>query len=214
MRLRSLSLTLVVLAAAMVNVLEFRSIDQETISFFRAWHRFGTGDVTVQMRQEDCDSCRERYDPHLALATIAPAARVIVPVPSRYARTRYLAEEWELRLRTFGDVSEVDWVTVPAGFSLGEIDLSAHVVASGPGGRRGAPWLIAADPSEYRLEPPGEPDQFLDRAQSGDAPAGPPGRTFVLVSWGTPRPGSTYSYQDLLVEVPLLPEAAQRELLP
>jgi hypothetical protein len=179
-------LALLLLAVAIVvNVAQFRYIDDTTIDSFDAVHRNDTADV-VELAQRECAWCRDRYAMHLAVAATAPGSRVIVPASSPYAASRYLAEELNLRFHSYGRVGEVEWVAYqepPGLLAAGSgLDPGRYVVASGPGGAKGAPWALALDPA---------------------GSAGP--RELVLLRWGSPPEGSRYAYQDLLIETSLLP---------
>jgi hypothetical protein len=146
---------------------------------------------------------------------------VLVDRSGPYGESRYLSEEFELRLFSFGGVAEVEWVDGgrvapllrkpedPAGAGL---DPMPFVVASGPGGGNGAPWLLAVGP-DADVDRDGDPDDFVaealrDGEHRGDA--GAP-REFIVLRWEVPR-GERYDYQDLVLDTSLLPASARTEL--
>jgi hypothetical protein len=139
---------------------------------------------------------------------IAPGSRVIIPSP-----TPTLAEpdtEFIALLRSFGAVARIDRVeSGVAGRVLAAVDPTPYVVASGPGGAFGEPWVIAVSPA---LVPPGlggDPPNFLRRAvMSGYRPPVADRAEFLLVRW-SPGPGGQ---ADLVLDAALLPRHVYREL--
>jgi hypothetical protein len=200
---------LLLVAAVLVNVVQFRAIDARNgTDSFDAVHRFGTGDLT-ELQITLCETCQDRYGLHLSLYMVAPGSHVIVPRSGPYGASRYLTDLLDNRLYSLGRVESVEWVDdQPA--ELG-VDPRPYIVASGPGGSRGAPWALAV---QSPPAPDADPDGFLVRGlQEGRHrnPDGPP-REFVLLRWSVPRPGSDREYQDLLLETSLLPAPAREEL--
>lgn len=208
MRHGSVAVAALLVVAILVNVGQFRSIDRNTIDNFAAVHRSDTADI-IALSYRECDWCRDRFALHLALGEVAPGSTVLIPVPSRYASRRYTAEEFALRLYTFGAAARVHRVRTdatallvdrasltPVGYAVAAargddpgFDPTPYVVASGPGGAKGAPWALAVDPS-----PPG------------------PDREFAVLDWPTAETESGYDHLDLMVETSLLPGAVRAEL--
>lgn len=217
-------------AAILVNAVQFRSVDAAADSGEQAIHIGDTSDLPT-MAYRECDWCRDRYAIHIALAAIAPGSRVIVApsdpylLPSPYDTGADAAEEVTVRLLTFGEAGEVDWLDgdgwaqdPAAPHLVAGVDPSRFIVASGPGGLKGPPWAIAVDPDRRIPGQPADSDQFLDRALTGGVgPAGHPGE-FLLVRWYSPRYHSCYfddfcyGYQNLLLETALLNERVRRSL--
>jgi hypothetical protein len=212
-----------ILVAIVFNVVQFRAIDRYSPDNFDALRRESTADL-LQISYRDCSWCRDRYGMHLALSFTAPGATVIVPTPNPYANNREVREEFTARAVALGRAADVHWVPLsaavaslaaPSGF-----DPMRYVVATGPGGDHGAPWLLAVDPSHG---PPGavkaDPGTYVDRGLAAEADGHPPaapdagqGRTFVLLRWGG-APNSTYGGLDALVELTLLPVPLRTALL-
>jgi len=173
---------LLLVAAILVNLVQFRAVDQHTIDNFDAVHRNDTPDLFA-LSQRECQWCRDRYSLHLALGAAAPGSTVIVPASSPYAGSRNQRESLTLRLYAIGRVAGIDWVDyrqAPRLLSETGFDPNRYVTASGPGGEKGAPWALAVDPSSAARD-----------------------REFVLLQWQD---------QDLLLEASLLPGDVRGEL--
>lgn len=207
---RSLIAVMLLVGAILVNVVQFRGIDASTVNFFDAIHRAGTADLLEQGHQQ-CARCRDRYGLHLAIQVVAPGSTVYVPDTSPHAADRYVGEEFTLRLYSLGRVERVEWVDIAPTL---DFDPAPHVFASGPGGSRGAPWVLALDAPPEGLIAPGDPDEFLMQAlRDGEhRDSGRPPREFVVLQWTVTREGSGYTYQDLVLETSLLPESVRQEL--
>jgi hypothetical protein len=196
-------------AATLVNVVQFRAIDQHTIDNFDAVHRNDTADL-FELSYRECRWCRDRYGLHLALRAIAPGSTVIVPASSRYAASRNQREALTLRLYALGGVTGIEWVDYRQGsqlLSVTGLDPSRYVIASGSGGEKGAPWALAVDLPSREVDR----DRFLEDALRDGAHrrSGQP-REFILLQWDAP--GEDSSYQDLLLETSLLPGSIRGEL--
>lgn len=177
-------MVLLLAGAILVNLGQFRAVDQQTIDNFDAVHRNDTADL-FELSQRECQWCRDRYALHLALGATAPGSTVIVPASSPYAASRNRRESLTLRLYALGRVTGIEWVSyrqAPGLLSATGLDPSPHVTASGPGGEKGAPWALAPDPSGQD-----------------------PHRRFVLLQWDG---------RDLLLEASLLPHGVPAELAP
>jgi hypothetical protein len=211
--------------AVLVNLFEFRGIDRFSPDNVDAIRRENVGD-TLAITYQKCGWCNHRYAPHIALGFAAPGATVIVPGPSAYAKNRTTREELTARLLVWGRAARVEWATWPAADgalvsprSPDGFDPTPYVVARGNGGTKGAAWVLAVDPSRGAQDRTAgqDPDTFVDRALAtthGPADRTPSGRTFVLLTWNTSRPGARAGPQDALVELSLLPEPLRTELAP
>ncbi|MGH3680237.1 MAG: hypothetical protein ACRDT2_08295, partial [Natronosporangium sp.] len=197
---------LLIAAAIAVNLAQFRSIDESTVDSFDAVHRNGTADI-VELSYQECGWCRDRYGLHLALGILAPGSTVLVPASSRYAASPDAAGELTLRLSTYGRVDGVEWL----GYAqppqlLSTAGVPGSVVASGPGGAKGAPWALALAPPVPDGAGTADPDGFLERALAAGShrrDGGPPPRVLVLLR---------EQERDVLVDVALLPAAVRAEL--
>lgn len=213
------------MAAAMVvaivaNAVEFRRVDQGTVEWFRAIYRYPTADLHEITYTSSCDSCRQRYGLHLALRAIAPGSRVLVDRSGPYGESRYLTEEFELRLSSFGGVGSIEWVDAAAVTALlppndpgpAGLDPTPYIVASGPGGDFAAPWALAVGP-DAGVDRDGDPDEFVaDALRAGEhreRSASP--REFIVLRWEVPR-GQRHDYQDLVLDTSLLPASLRAEL--
>lgn len=209
---RSLLAVLLLTAVVAVNLAQFRSIDQATVDSFDAVHRNGTADI-VELSYQECGWCRDRYGMHLALGMLAPGSTVVVPASSRYAASPASVGELTLRLTAYGRVGGVEWVPYqqpPA--LLSTTDVRGSVVASGPGGAKGAPWALALAPPVPDGAGTTDPDGYVARALAAGEhrdPAGAP-RQFVLLEWDAARDGQN---PDLLIDTSLLPPAVRAELV-
>ena len=81
------------------------------------------------------------------------------------------------------------------------LDLTRCVIATGPGGSRGAPWTVLVEDSDASAA---EPEDFLGLALAGEVSIDLGPREFVYVHWPVAREGSDWDYQRLYVEVSLL----------
>jgi hypothetical protein len=187
---------LLLAAAALVNLVEFREVDTRTGDSFDAIRRNHTADLT-ELVMVDCDICQQRYGLHLALVMVAPGSRVIVPRSGPYGESQYLTDLVSNRLYALGRVSSVEWVDDLPPL---QVDPRPYIVASGPGGRRGAPWALAVQSPPS----PADPEGFLERGLREGWHRHPDGRSreFVLLEWRVAR--GDYDYQDLLIETSLL----------
>lgn len=224
-------LVALLVTAVAVNAVQFRAVDAAAGHGRDAIDPGQTADLAV-IAYRECGWCRDRYAIHIALHALAPGSSVTVApsdpylLPSPYDRAEDAAEEVTVRLLTFGGAARVDWLAdddwaqdPDAPRLVAGIDPAPFVVASGPGGQKGAPWAIAVDP-DRRVPgapdvprapgvpgPPGapgapggpdNPDHFLPRAlAAGEHRQGPgahaePGE-FVLVRWYAPRYDHCYA---------------------
>ena len=204
-----------IVAASLLNVVQFRSIDRSTSSMFQAIDHNPTGDLN-DIAWRACGWCRERYGPSFALGTLAPRSTVIVPTPSPFTTDTYTAEWFKVRLISYGRAASVVYLPVvdaTRAFAASRFDPSVYIVASGPGGSKGAPWSLAVDPSRRPATPVAPVDFVGDALASGayqnaDAPPG----EFVMLRWSQGQEGSTQKYQDLLIETSVLPADLRAEL--
>jgi hypothetical protein len=211
---RLLLAVILLVGAIIINIAQFRGIDEGTIRNFKALQRNPAADI-LDLGYRQCPYCRDRYGLHLALQVAAPGSTVFVSDAGPYGASRYLTEEFTLRLYALGRVERVEWVDFQLDPRLlSPDDLDEHVVASGPGGERGAPWLLAVDAPLSGL-PVGDPDRFLRQAlQDGEHRGNErPAREFVVLEWPTPREGSDDAHQDLVLETSLLPASVRGELI-
>jgi hypothetical protein len=180
--------------AVVINVAQFRAVDAGAAPGFAALERNQSGDF-IEVMDHDCGGCRELFGIYFALRDIAPDATIIIPRGQIYDLTRYRAEEAGMKFHSLGEVVGVEWIQYEDVSRFltpeGTFDPSPDVVASGPGGRRGAPWAIAVDSQQ---------------------PPTVATREFLLVQWYQPLEGSQYDYQDLLVETSLLPTDVRTRL--
>lgn len=218
-RLRGMPLIFAVLlgAAILLNVIQFSSIEDRAASGFAALERNRAG-YMVTVVNDRCGGCQELFGLFFALRPIAPEAHVVVPLDQGYDLTRYRTEELGMKFRSYGGAATVEWVRFDsAAVTLapaGPFDPAPYIIASGKGGRRGAPWAIAVSGGDESADHD-DPDGYLTRTLSASGPSTPStgaARRFVLLRWGQPRPNSDYDYQDLLVETSLLPGVAQAGL--
>jgi hypothetical protein len=208
---RTAILTTLLAGAIVVNIVQFPGIERGRFREMQAIGRYDTADIAA-FTYRTCGWCRQRYGLYLALGTLAPGARVIIPTPSAYTADRGTSDEIASRLRAFGRVGSIAWARSDAAAGPG-IDPTQYVLVSGNGGTKGAPWLFAVDP---RFRPAGgvpDPDRYLNGIVTGEGPArAAVAREFALIRWARPRTGSTYAYQELLVETSLLPETLRKGL--
>lgn len=193
-----LLLMLLLAGAALVNLIEFRLIDDtRTGDSFDAIRRHHTADLT-QLVIVDCDICQQRYGLHLALYLVAPGSRVTVPRSGPHGESQHQTDLVNNRLYALGRASSVEWVD---GLPQLQVDPRPYIVASGPGGGRGAPWALAVQSPPA----PADPEGFLERSLREGRHHHPEGRPreFVLLEWRVPR--GDHDYQDLLIETSLLP---------
>jgi hypothetical protein len=202
---------LLVVAVA-VNVVQFSGIERARFREFQAVGRYETADLG-RITYQNGGWHRQRYGLYQGLGTLAPGATVYIPTPSAYAADQETADETATRLRVFGRVGRIVWVSAPAVAAGPGFDPSPYVVASGVGGARGAPWALAVDPARPRPGGPADPDDYLKDIVTNEGPRdAAPGRAFALIRWPQARPGESYAYQELLVETALLPAALRNEL--
>lgn len=214
----SLLVAVPLVAAILLNLVQFRAIDENTVDSFDAVHRNETADL-LDISYRECAWCRDRYGLHLALGVVAPGATVLIPAPGPHADNRYDAEEFTLRLYAFAGVATVRQVPYEGAGRLlatdggAGLDPTPFLVARGEGGAKGPPWAVAADPARRPLAgPAGDPDSFLPGALALPDAFGTPGGEFLILRWHQPRPGSGYEYQDIAVETSLLPDRIRAEL--
>jgi hypothetical protein len=214
----SLLVAVPLVAAILLNLVQFRAIDENTLDSFDAVHRNGTADI-LDLSYRECAWCRDRYGLHLALGIVAPGATVLIPTPGPHADRRYDAEEFTLRLYALADVASVRHVAYPRADLLlatdgaPGLDPAPWFVARGEGGAKGPPWAVAVDPARRAAAVPGgDPDSFLPGALARREAFGTPGGEFLILRWQQPRPGSDHEYQDVAVETSLLPDRVRAEL--
>lgn len=170
------------------------------------YHYSGTDDIIEISLREDTNPMG-RYSIWVALAEIAPQSTVYLLNPGDWVSLQ--------RAYSFGLADDV--VFLPRADSTIEgTGFLDDVVARGPGGEKGPPWMIVLDPDGPPAGDIDDPDGFLTEALAGDqrgSDTGPP-REFVLLAWrGEPLTGEAAEYWDhhrVLMETSLLTDA-QRE---
>jgi hypothetical protein len=203
---------------ALVNLGQLPGIERQRFPEMRAVGRYSSADIG-SIAYTTCAWCRQRYGLYLALGTVAPGARIIIPTPSPYQASPAEADEVVSRLRVFGRASSVRWVRSPAAAGPG-VDPRADILATGFGGApdiaidavgpHSAAWVFAVDPATI---PPGHgnPDSYLYSTATAEGPtSGGTVREFVLIRWAHRR--EQFPYQDLLIETKLLPPALRESL--
>lgn len=202
----------------LVNLGQFRGIERQRFPEMRAAGRYSSADLG-SIAYTTCAWCRQRYGLYLALGTVAPGARIVIPTPSAYQASPAEADEVVTRLRVFGRASSVRWVKSPAAAGPG-FDPRADILATGFGGApdlaidavgpHSAPWVFAVDPATIPANR-GDTDRYLYSIATAEGPTSSGTvREFALIRWAHPR--SQFPYQDLLVETKLLPPALRESL--
>jgi hypothetical protein len=191
-----LVLMLLLAGAALVNLIEFREVDTRVGDSFDAIRRHHTADL-IELVMVDCDTCQQRYGLHLSLYMVAPGSRVTVPRSGPFGENQYQTDLVTNRLYALGRASEVEWVDDLPPL---QVDPRPYIVASGPGGARGAPWAVAVQSPPV----PADPEGFLERGLRAGQHHHPDGRPreFVLLEWPVAR--GDHVYQNLLIETSLL----------
>jgi len=198
--------------AIVVNVVQFSGIERERYREFQAVGSYQTPDIG-HISYENGGWHRQRYGLYQGLGTLAPGATVYIPTPTAYAADRETADETASRLRVFGRVGRLVWVSAPTAAAGPGFDPTPYVVATGVGGARGAPWALAVDPARPRPEGPADPAEYLHAIVTSEGPRDSGAdRAFALIRWPQARAGESYDYQELLVELTLLPANVRSEL--
>lgn len=199
-------------AAGVVNLAQFASIDAMTADRFVALHRFDT-DSMIELSRSDLNWANDRYGLSTALSAIAPGARVLVPTSGPFGAHDDANLDYLVWLRFVPNGPSLEPIAYPDPANLlnrAALDPTRYAIATGTGSARGAPWLLAASgPTDT-----GDPATFVERVVNGSyrAPAAGSTREFILLRWDVARPGTTYPYQDVLVETSLLPAELRGEL--
>lgn len=199
------------IGAIIVNIVQFPGIERNRFREFEAIGRYETSDI-VAISYRNGGWSRQRYGLYQGLGVLAPGATVYIPTPSAYAADPDIAHEIATRLRVFGRVGRIEWVPSEAASGPG-FDPTPYVIASGPGGSKGAPWALAVDPAYLPAGGVPDPDRYLHEIITGEGPARSGSvREFALIRWPQPRLGESYPYQELLVETVLLPASIRQGL--
>ncbi|MBO0870307.1 MAG: hypothetical protein J2P15_17270 [Micromonosporaceae bacterium] len=203
----------------LVNLGQFRGIERQRFPEMRAADRYNSSDLG-SIAYSTCAWCRQRYGLYLALGTVAPGARIVIPTPSRYQASPAEANEVVTRLRVFGRASSVTWVPSPAAAGPGFDPQPDEILATGFGGApdiaidavgpHSAAWVLAVDPATMPANH-GNPATYLYSTATAEGPSSTGSvREFALIRWAHPR--EQFPYQDLLVETKLLPPALRESL--
>ncbi len=190
----SAGLALVVIA----NLNSFQDLESRAGIYFRAIHaQEDPGILAASVRLDP--NARSRYSPHAVVGLIAPGSTVTMSAPE-------LAGDLPTRQRmySFGAVAQIVWHQGSSADQLSGLDVTRNVIAAGPGGWRGAPWMVLVEDAEASAV---DPEAFLSLALAGDVSFYLGAREFVYVHWPVPREGSSWNYQRLYIEASLLDEA-------
>jgi hypothetical protein len=201
---RRRAFALVLVAAILVNVVQFRSIDKATPRNYQAIYLYGTSDlIDIGLSSE---RFQERSSIYVALGLIAPGSTVTIP-----QRWPYGSREIRIGLHSFGKAAAVVQADVPDELPPG-FDPMPFVVVRGLGevSDRGTPWAIAVEPSGVKVGDREDPEGFLRRAARDPSAAVGPPRDFVLVRCACPD-GAAVTNLDLLIETSLVPSGAEVE---
>lgn len=136
---RAKVVSILLAVAITVNLLLFAWADRGTADRWKALKDMKTHDIfSLALEQEATNSL---YSPSLSLRQFAPGAEIIVITQEK----DYLREIQ--RYYGLGKARVVHYVEGPDVIIPGDLDLTPYVVSSGEGGRRGAPFFLALDPS-------------------------------------------------------------------
>jgi hypothetical protein len=187
----------VLVTISMVNLIQFRAIDDAINTRYSALNRDDTSDI-IEIGETYSPHFTQAYGLHLTLAKVAPGARVIMPSSGPLARG-----EFHARLLSFGRAESAVYkdydydVNAFLGNSLavGTFHDSGYqlldnfdLVANYDGSKRGKPWSI-----------------FMDERLRDDKSSAK--REFISLIWDLPDS----DYRILLIETSLLPKGVQKE---
>jgi hypothetical protein len=179
---------------ATVNALQVEAADNGQYTLAKAWNRYDYPDVFAAALIQD-PNARSRYDIYLALSQIAPGSVVVIP-----ERGAARSERPVPRFYAFGTAEKV-MVTSDDASGLGELALERGVlVASGPGGSHGAPWVILVDSRGDAGRGIPVLDLYGTLMGTASAPVSPEPRTWLWLSAFVQPAGSDYYSLNVLVE--------------
>ncbi len=183
-----------------VNLVGFQNLDDKLPHNFQGFEQYPHDEVLEIALITDINS-RARYDLYVALAQIAPGSTFVIPEVGGAG-----AHENSLRLMALAHSAEI--VAWPGDGSalLANIRPGGQIVASGQGASGfGAPWLVIVDPKNGVVAPGSSTDAFvfeaLAEARAGAEPVPP--RVFIMLHVPEAREGSTFDYQNLIIEASL-----------
>jgi len=127
---------LLCIAAVIINIIQFRFIDENRRYEFQAIVRYDTSDI-MEIAYLNSKSNRRAYSPFFPLATHAPGSRVILPQKGPYSKP-----EVKVRLITVGRASELLFIDYDPDRLLIEYDIVPYIVDTGHPSFRDLSWAI------------------------------------------------------------------------
>ena len=182
--------------AVIVNILQFRAIDERAIDRYKAINRYETSDI-MEIGYQSSPRHRQRYSPAIALGEHAPGSTIIIPNLESFGDIVYkrsltcdclleecvcLLEKLRFKLLTIGQAADVIQKPYAVGEILHGYDVKAYFIDSGEESYLYLPWAIAV---------------------GGDFP-----NEFIYVQWQNSFEGP----YDLLIDTSLLPDNVRKEL--
>jgi len=132
------------IAAVLINIVQFRAIDEQADHRYQAINRYDTADI-MAIGYRTSANFRQRYSFVMALAEKAPGSRVVLPFSWPHG-----TEEMRMQMLTLGKASEVIQRTYDVDTLLTQYNLAAFFIAMGDESMRNTPWAISAGSSSPR----------------------------------------------------------------
>jgi len=192
-----------------VHLAQFRFIEVNSGDLTSAWVRSESSDL-LSVGLPGTSNSWSRYSYAVALAELAPGSSLFEASDSQDGVRR--------RALGFGKAAEFHQLAVTTQELLGDFDPKPFVVATGEGGRRGAPWAIAIVPGDSSFGNPDDPESFLEEILENHARKEHEGgfaRKFFVVTIDNPEAtvDDKFDYELYFIETDLL-GIEPEELLP
>lgn len=155
----------ILIGAVLTNIAQFADIESQNTGGggrYQAINREATSSI-IDIGVKHSPHFREAYGLALALAEIAPGAKLLTP-----SKGTYSGDEFRTRMIGFGRVASIEQLSYDPETFLADFDPSDFIVASGEGGNHGNPFAIAVGkhpPEEFIvLRRDGPLDLLIDKS--------------------------------------------------
>jgi len=201
----------VLILVVLVNIAQFRLIENENPSNYKAVYKYDTADITtIGMRSL---TARTHWLSFITLGKVAPDSHIFISEGSYYDDARYLG-----RFYAYGKAESVKKVNLANLDILQEIEISSKVVASGEDMLEGRPHFAIAMKDNRSNELSTGPTKGLSIVKNLPAKEG---ASFLITEWQGPfepfhisKKRTSAPFYVLFIELALLPDDVQQRINP
>lgn len=206
-----------IIAAIVINIVQFRAIDEQANANYRALHIYEMGDLG-EIGVSNSLNVRRHFATWLALGQVAPNSTIIIPSNHGFFDKSYNTDNAISRIIGLGQATTIKRVDIDISDAISGLDVKPHVVAFGEDMRPNAPMFVVAMDYDRNVALRSIGNDFIQISRATPIKTN---TTFVLTHWEDVEApfllrhvGQAEAFRyTLLIETSLLPKDLQEELL-